>query len=228
MDNILNIENLTKIYGNNKRQVTALDNINLSIKRHSFSVIVGRSGSGKSTLLNCIGGLDVPTKGDVLINGESLYNLSDHNRTVYRRKNIGYVFQFFNLISEMTVLENIYLPSYIDKCKPDKSYVKQILERLGLSNYVSRYPAELSGGEQQRVAVARALALKPQIILADEPTGNLDKKNSDELIDLLNFSYRYFDQTILLVTHNLDIAYHADRIITMEDGHIISDYTNNQ
>lgn len=223
MEEILQVENLTKIYGKHEPRVVAVNDISFSVKKESFTAIVGKSGSGKTTLLNCIGGLERPTSGDVIVDGERIYSLNDKNRTIFRRQKIGYVFQFFNLLSEMTVWENICIPSLIDKKQPDEQYIRDLVKQLGLTDKLSKYPAELSGGEQQRVAVTRALSIKPDILLADEPTGNLDRKNSNELYELLLFSNRFFKQTILLVTHDLDMAYKAKRIITLEDGRIISD-----
>lgn len=223
MQELLRVENLSKVYGRGNAEVHALNNISFSIYPKSFTALVGRSGSGKSTLLNCIGGLDKPTSGNVIINGNKLYDMNDHNRTIYRRRKIGYVFQFFNLLTEMNIWENVCIPAYIDKRKPDEEYAKTVINKLGLADKVKRYPEELSGGEQQRVAVARALINKPDILLADEPTGNLDKKSGDELMDMLFFSHRYFGQTVLLVTHDLEIARRTERIITLQDGYIISD-----
>ncbi len=223
MEEILRLERLSKIYGQGNSVVQALNNVSFSISTNSFTALVGRSGSGKSTLLNCIGGLEEPTSGQVLISGENLYSMSNRNRTIFRRRKIGYVFQFFNLLSEMNVWENVCIPAYIDNRRPDENYAKTVINQLGLSEKTNRYPSELSGGEQQRVAVARALIMKPDILLADEPTGNLDKKTGDELLDILLFSHKYFEQTVLLVTHDLDIARKSERIITLEDGCIISD-----
>ncbi|MEE1086184.1 MAG: ABC transporter ATP-binding protein [Schaedlerella sp.] len=223
MNDVLKITNLNMIYGKQEPKVQALTNINLTIPAHSFTSIVGRSGSGKTTLLNIIGGLEKPTSGKVWVNGQDLYQMRDGARTEFRRKQIGYIFQFFNLIPELTVYENICLPSYLDHHDPDFSFIDQIIQQLGIESKRNTYAARLSGGEQQRVAVARALSCKPAIILADEPTGNLDKRSGNELQSLLHFSHQYFKQTILLVTHDLDIAKSAQRIITLDDGHISSD-----
>lgn len=222
-DKILITKNLSKTYGRKGSETKALQNVDLHISRQEFTAIVGRSGSGKSTLLNIIGGLEKPTSGEVMVDGVNLFHLKDSARTVFRRKHIGYVFQFFNLIPEMTVYENICIPSYLDHMLPDEKFIQSVMEKLGLYPKRDKFAGELSGGEQQRVAVARALSSKPDILLADEPTGNLDKKSGDELMDLLLFSHRYFDQTILLVTHDLELARMAQRVITLEDGHIISD-----
>ena len=223
MKEILNAVDLCKVYGQRDPKVYALQDLSLSIEAQSFTAIVGRSGSGKTTLLNVLGGLDAPTSGTVTIAGQDLYGMKDGARTVFRRRHIGYVFQFFNLIPELTVYENICLPSYLDHQTPDEGFLREVLRQLGLKEKKEKFPAELSGGEQQRVAVARALSCKPTILLADEPTGNLDKRSGNELIDLLEFSHRFFEQTILLVTHDLDIARTAQRIITLEDGRILSD-----
>lgn len=225
-EEILRIHDLNKDYGMGYQIVQALKNIELHIMKQSFTAIVGRSGSGKSTLLNIIAGLDRPTKGEIFINNKSLLKMKDAERTAFRRRHIGYVHQFFNLIPELTVYENVCLPSYLDCSKPDEVFIDHILKKLGIESKRNKYAFELSGGEQQRVAVARALSLKPDILLADEPTGNLDKKTGDELIELLHFCHQYFGQTILLVTHDLDIARSCDRIITIEDGKIITDTYN--
>lgn len=223
MDEILKVDNLTKIYGQKEPKVKAINDISFSILSQSFTAIVGRSGSGKSSLLNVIGGLDKPTYGKVYIDSRDIYAMNDNERTIYRRRKVGYVFQFFNLLSEMTVWENICMPAFIDKKTPNRVYIKDIIGKLGLEDKIDKYPAELSGGEQQRVAVARALATKPDILLADEPTGNLDKRTGKELMDILLFSHRYYKQTILLVTHDIEMACQAERIITLEDGRIVSD-----
>ena len=222
-DKIVLIKDLCKAYGRKGAETKALQNVNLHISRHQFTAIVGRSGSGKSTLLNIIGGLESPTSGKVLIDGTDLFSMKDGERTVFRRKHIGYVFQFFNLIPEMTVYENICLPSYLDHKLPDAEFNQIVMKKIGIFLKKDKYAGELSGGEQQRVAVARALASKPDILLADEPTGNLDKKSGEELMDLMMFSHRYFNQTILMVTHDLDLARMAERVITLEDGRVISD-----
>lgn len=222
-DTILSVSELTKAYGHQTSKTYALSNVSFSVSEGSFTAIIGRSGSGKSTLLNTIGGLEAPSGGNVIVKGQDLYAMPDSARTAFRRRNIGYVFQFFNLIPELTVYENICLPSYLDRKRPDRNFTDQVMEKLGLISMQEKYPAELSGGEQQRTAVARALAHKPAILLADEPTGNLDRRNGDELMALLHFSHRFFRQTILLVTHDLEIARSAERIITLEDGHILSD-----
>ena len=228
MSAVLTISNLSKKFGQRSLAFYALRNVNLEIEKGSFTAIVGRSGSGKTTLLNIIGGLEVPTEGTVVIENQDLYGMKDAARAAFRRKHIGYVFQFFNLIPEFTVQENIALPAYLDHRAPDKDYIQKITNQLGLQDKLDKYPAELSGGEQQRTAVARALSTKPDIILADEPTGNLDRKTGEELIELLNFSHQFFQQTILLVTHDLDIARTAQRVITLDDGQISADYGGSQ
>lgn len=222
-DIIVEIKGLEKTYGKNEAETKAIQGIDLTITREEFVSIVGKSGSGKSTLLNIIGGLERPTSGEVQIEGTNLFDMKDTSRTIFRRKHIGYVFQFFNLIPEMTVYENICLPSYLDHKDPDEDFIQTVMEKLGIYEKKGKYAAELSGGEQQRVAVARALSLKPSILLADEPSGNLDKKNGEQLLELMLLSQRYFDQTILLVTHDLEIARLSQRMIVLEDGKIISD-----
>ena len=217
-DIIVEIKGLEKTYGKNEAETKAIQGIDLTITREEFVSIVGKSGSGKSTLLNIIGGLERPTSGEVQIEGTNLFDMKDTSRTIFRRKHIGYVFQFFNLIPEMTCL-----PSYLDHKDPDEDFIQTVMEKLGIYEKKGKYAAELSGGEQQRVAVARALSLKPSILLADEPSGNLDKKNGEQLLELMLLSQRYFDQTILLVTHDLEIARLSQRMIVLEDGKIISD-----
>ena len=228
MEKKLDVIGINKTFGQKETEVHALNDVSFSIMEQSFTAIVGKSGSGKTTLLNCIGGLETPTSGKVVIGGKDMYTMKDYDRTLYRRRHIGYVFQFFNLLSEMTVFENICVPAWIDNRQPDTDYIRSLIKFLGLEEKADTYPAQLSGGEQQRTAVARALALKPDIILADEPTGNLDKQNGKELIDLLIHSHRFYKQSILLVTHDLEIARRAQRIITLEDGCIISDTANNE
>ena len=223
MGEILRVSNISKTFGENNSKVNALTDLSFSITSQTFASIIGRSGSGKTTLLNMIGGLEAPTSGEIQINNMNPYQLNDDKRSEFRRRNIGYVFQFFNLLPELTAYDNICLPSYLDHHYPDKTFLKQVTNQLSLDSLLDKFPGELSGGEQQRVAVARALSCMPKIILADEPTGNLDKKSGNELMDLLHFSCRLFKQTILLVTHDLEIARSADRIITLEDGRILSD-----
>ena len=228
MSDILRTTGICKVYGQKEPRVYALTDIDLTVQRDTFTAIVGRSGSGKTSLLNILGGLEIPTNGKVFFGETEIYSLNDSARAEFRRKHIGYIFQFFNLIPELTAYENICLPSYLDNAEPDGAFLGEIMNMLGLSNKMNKYPAELSGGEQQRVAVARALSCKPDIILADEPTGNLDRKTSDELMQVLLSSQRYFNQTILMVTHDLELAYTAERIITLEDGRICSDLHGGQ
>lgn len=220
---ILKVENLNKTYGKGENIVEALKDINLSVNKGEFVAIVGASGSGKSTLLHLLGGLDRPTKGKVIIDGESIYNYKEEKLAIFRRRKIGFIFQFFNLIPVLDVEENIALPALLDNDKVDKSYLEEIIEILGLKERKNHLPSELSGGQQQRVSIGRALLNKPSIILADEPTGNLDSKNSKEVIELLKFTARKYNQTLILITHDINIASMADRVITIEDGEIVSD-----
>ncbi|MFL0247667.1 ABC transporter ATP-binding protein [Candidatus Clostridium stratigraminis] len=220
---ILRVENLFKTYGKGENQVEALKNINMSINRGEFAAIVGASGSGKSTLLHLLGGLDRPTEGKVIIDGESIYDYKEEQLAIFRRRKIGFVFQFFNLIPVLDVEENIALPALLDNDKVDKIYLGEIIKLLGLQNRKTHLPSELSGGQQQRVTIGRALLNKPSIILADEPTGNLDSKSSKEVIELLKLSAKKYNQTLLLITHDIKLADMADRIITIEDGEIVSD-----
>lgn len=221
---ILEVENLIKNYKSGEIITNALRGISFSLEEGSFTSVIGRSGSGKTTLLNILGGLDEPTAGKVILAGEDIYAMKDRQRTIFRRRKVGIVFQSFNLVPEYTVMENICLPTILDRKKPDKKWIYEIMERLEIANISKKYPAELSGGEQQRVAVARAVSTRPAILLADEPTGNLDTQNSEQLMDLLVYSNRHFKQTILLVTHNKELALRTERIIQIEDGKVISDY----
>ena len=223
MSIILNANHIYKTYGKDESEVKALKDVSLSIKEGTFVTIVGQSGSGKSTLLHILGGLDKPNSGEVFLNDMNLYELSEDELTILRRRKIGFVFQFFNLIPSQNVYENIVLPLYLDGIEEDKDYVEDLLETLGLTEKKLAYVDELSGGQQQRVAIARALASKPSVILLDEPTGNLDSKNSKEVIDLLKISQRKYHQTIVMVTHDALMANKSDRIITIEDGTIVSD-----
>ncbi|MHC6180190.1 ABC transporter ATP-binding protein [Clostridium sp. JNZ X4-2] len=220
---ILKVENLTKIYGKGENKVEALKNINLSLNKGEFAAIVGASGSGKSTLLHLLGGLDRPTGGKVIIDGENIYDYKEDRLAVFRRRKIGFVFQFFNLIPVLDVEENIALPALLDNDKVDGKYLNEIIKLLGLEDRRKHLPSELSGGQQQRVSIGRALLNKPSIIFADEPTGNLDSKNSKEVIELLKFTAKKYSQTLVLITHDINIASLADRVITIEDGQIISD-----
>lgn len=223
MMEILKVENLNKTYGKGDNKVEALKNVNLSIHKGEFVAIVGASGSGKSTLLHLLGGLDRPTAGRVVIDGESIYEYREEKLAIFRRRKIGFIFQFFNLIPVLDLEENIALPALLDNEKIDKKYLNEIIEILGLAERKGHLPSELSGGQQQRVSIGRALLNKPSIILADEPTGNLDSKNSKEVIELLKFTARKYNQTLILITHDVNIASMADRVITIEDGEIVSD-----
>lgn len=223
MMEILKVENLTKTYGMGENRVEALKNVSFSIERGQFTAIVGASGSGKSTLLHMIGGLDRPTSGKVFIADNDIYKLNEEKLAIFRRRNIGFVFQFFNLIPVLDVEENISLPALLDSNKIDKSYLNEVINMLGLKERVSHLPSELSGGQQQRVSIGRALINKPSIILADEPTGNLDSKNSKEVIELLKLSSKKYNQTLIVITHDMKIAEQADRVITISDGEIKSD-----
>lgn len=220
---ILSVKNLNKTYGKGDTKVEALKNVNLSVNKGEFVAIVGASGSGKSTLLHLLGGLDRPTSGEVIIDGESIYGYKENKLAIFRRRKVGFIFQFFNLIPVLDVEENISLPSLMDNEKIDRKYIDEIIEILGLKERKNHLPSELSGGQQQRVSIGRALANKPSIIFADEPTGNLDSKNSKEVIELLRFTANKYNQTLILITHDTKIASMADRIITIEDGEIASD-----
>lgn len=220
---VLKVENLSKTYGIGENKVEALKNINLSVNKGEFVAIVGASGSGKSTLLHLLGGLDRPTAGNVVIDGESIYDYKEEKLAVFRRRKIGFVFQFYNLLPILDVEENIALPALLDNDKVDKVYLEELIKVLGLSARKNHLPSELSGGQQQRVSIGRAVFNKPSIILADEPTGNLDTKNSKDVIELLKFTAKKYNQTLILITHDVNIAAMADRVITIEDGEIISD-----
>ena len=215
---ILKVENLTKIYGKGLAEVKALDNVTFSVNKGEFLAIVGASGSGKSTLLHLIGGVDRPTSGKVFINGKDIYQYNDDELAVFRRREIGLIYQFYNLIPILNVEENIVLPLKLDGKDVEQDKLGELLKILGLENRKSHLPNELSGGQQQRTSIGRALITNPAIILADEPTGNLDSKSSDEIVDLLKKSNKQYNQTIIMITHNLEIAKSADRIIRIEDG----------
>lgn len=219
---ILETTDLKKIYGSGENEVHALDGVSISVEEGEFVAIVGTSGSGKSTLLNMLGGLDRPTSGSVVVRGKELMQMKDEQLTIFRRRNVGFVFQNYNLLPILNVYENIVYPIEIDGSKVDKEFVKQIIHNLGLERKLKNMPNNLSGGQQQRVAIARALATKPAIILADEPTGNLDSKTSMDVILLMQSISREFNQTILMITHNEEIAQMADRIIRIEDGKVVS------
>ena len=221
---ILQTENLKKYYGNGATIVKALDGVTLSVSDGEFVAIVGTSGSGKSTLLHLMGGLDRPTSGKVTITNQDIFSLGDNALTIFRRRKIGFVFQSYNLIPSLNIYENIILPIELDGNRVDKNYIQNVIEVLGLSGKENRLPSQLSGGQQQRVAIARALAAKPAIILADEPTGNLDSKTSLDVLGLLKISSDKFKQTIVMITHNDAIAQMADRIIRIEDGRIAGGY----
>lgn len=220
---ILRCSNLTKTYGQGSGTVTALDHVTLSLERGSFTAVVGASGSGKSTLLHLLGGVDRPTKGSIYIEDTDISALTLTELAIFRRRKVGLVYQFYNLIPTLNVRKNILLPILLDGEKPDEAYFKKLTETLGISDRLNHYPRELSGGQQQRAAIARSLIYHPAILLADEPTGNLDRKNSDETLELLRLSNRQYKQTALLITHDEKVALKTDRIITLEDGKIISD-----
>ena len=220
---ILEGKNLRKTYGFDDNKVDAIKNLSIDIEEGTFVDIVGRSGSGKSTLLHVLGGLVEPNAGEVFLEGQSLYNMNDDTLTRLRRRRMGFVFQFFNLISTQNVLENIVLPIHLDNEQVDNDYIEEVIQLLGLEDKKYAFIHELSGGQQQRVAIARALASKPAIIFADEPTGNLDAKSSQEVVDLLKIAQRKYHETVIMVTHDELIASIADRIITIEDGQIVQD-----
>lgn len=220
---ILEVENLTKVYGKNNTRVVALDDVSFKIKKGEFVAIVGASGSGKSTLLHLIGGVDKPTKGKVYIESKDIYTMNDDALAIFRRRQVGLIYQFYNLIPILDVLENITLPILLDGKKPDTNELNELVEFLGLKARINHLPSELSGGQQQRVAIARALITHPAIILADEPTGNLDTKTSNEIVSLLKMSNKKYNQTIVMITHNLELAAMADRIINLEDGKIVGE-----
>ncbi|WP_370830832.1 ABC transporter ATP-binding protein [Clostridium sp.] len=220
---LIEVKNLSKVYGSGEAEVTALKNIDLNIEQGEFVAIVGPSGSGKSTLLHLLGGVDKPSSGEVIIKGESIYKLKEKELAILRRRKLGFVFQFFNLIPVLTAEENIEMPVLLDNGKIDKNYMNELLKLLGLEERRNHHPSELSGGQQQRVSIGRALANKPSIILADEPTGNLDSKNSKEVLELLKYCAKKYNQTLILITHDINIAKSADRVITIEDGQITTD-----
>jgi putative ABC transport system ATP-binding protein len=220
---ILKVEGLTKKYGKGESGIIALDNVSFCVDKGEFVAIVGSSGSGKSTLLHMLGGVDIPTSGEVYIDDVDIYSLDENELAILRRRKVGLVFQFYNLIPVLTAKENIELPVLLDNKIPDRKYLNELFEILGLNGRRQHLPSELSGGQQQRVSIGRALANKPSIILADEPTGNLDTKNSKEIMELLKYSVKKYNQTLILITHDLNIAKMADRIITLSDGKIISD-----
>lgn len=218
---ILTVENLYKTYGSGETQVEALKNISFFVEKGEFVAIIGPSGSGKSTLLNMIGALDFPTSGKVIIDGRDIFSLQEEELAVFRRRNIGFIFQAYNLVPELNVEENMILPILLDYQKPNKQYIGELLEILGLSERKHHLPGQLSGGQQQRVAIGRALASKPAIILADEPTGNLDSKNSGDVMNLLKLSVERYQQTLIMITHNQGYASFADRVLRVEDGVLV-------
>lgn len=220
---ILKCEGVRKVYGSKENLVTALDGIDLSVEKGEFVAIVGASGSGKSTMLHILGSVDKPTAGKVLVDGEDISKLNPTKSAIFRRRKVGLVYQFYNLIPTLTVRKNILMPLLLDKRKVNEEYFEQVVNQLGIADKLEMMPSQLSGGQQQRVAIARALIYRPAILLADEPTGNLDQKNSKEIIEMLKISNRNLEQTILLITHDEKIALEADRIITIEDGRIVSD-----
>lgn len=219
---VLSAVDLRKSYGSGENTVHALDGIDLTVERGEFAAVVGTSGSGKSTLLHMLGGLDRPTSGKVEVDGKDIFSLSDEELTIFRRRKIGFVFQNYNLVPVLNVYENIVLPVELDGGTPDEKYINGVIETLGLANKLQNLPNNLSGGQQQRVAIARALASKPAIILADEPTGNLDSKTSQDVLGLLKITSQKFSKTMVMITHNEEIAQLADRIIRIEDGRIVT------
>lgn len=219
---ILSAKDLCKSYGSGENSVQALNHVSISVENGEFVAVIGTSGSGKSTLLNLLGGLDTPTSGEVLVSGKKLFQMNEEARTIFRRRNIGFVFQNYNLVPVLNVYENIVLPIELDGTKVDTEYVKTILHTLGLEQKVQAMPNQLSGGQQQRVAIARALATKPAILLADEPTGNLDSKTGMDVIALLKMTSQAFHQTIVMITHNEEIALMADRMIRIDDGKVVN------
>lgn len=220
---ILSVEGLTKIYGSGDTAVTALDHVSFTVEKGEFVAIVGASGSGKSTLMNLIGGIDEPTSGRIVIDGQELYAMNESARAIFRRRNIGMVFQFYNLVPTLTAAENIMLPYLLDKREPEKSRLDEILALTGLTERAGHLPSALSGGQQQRVSLGRALINDPAFILADEPTGNLDSHASRDVMELLQVANRRYQQTLLLITHDEKIALMADRILTLADGRLVSD-----
>ena len=224
---ILKVNNLCKTYGESEVKVNALKNVSFSLEKGEFAAIVGESGSGKSTLLNCVGALDTPTSGTILMDGQNLFSMKEEERTIFRRRNIGFIFQSFQLVSELNVEQNIMFPLLLDYRKPDPIEVEEILNLLGLTERRYHLPRQLSGGQQQRVAIGRALITKPQLILADEPTGNLDSKNSQDVMDMLIKASRQYQQTILLITHNKNLTVSVDRVFQVSDG-VLTDLGGNE
>ncbi len=221
---IIKTDNLTKKYGSGDAEVAAIKDINIKIKKGSITAVVGESGSGKSTLLHCIAALDDPTSGLVMFKDKDIYSLSEEQRSILRRKSFGFIFQSFNLIPVMNVYDNITFPVLLDKNQIDKSYIDSVIEKLGIMDKINKYPNQLSGGQQQRVAIARALANRPEVIFADEPTGNLDSKTTAEVVEILEFCVREFGQTLVMITHDNDIASKADCVITIQDGLVVDNF----
>lgn len=221
--NLLEVRNICKTYGSGETSVKALKDVSFSVPRGEYVAVVGESGSGKSTLLNMIGALDIPTSGKVLIDGKDIFSMNDRKLTVFRRRNIGFIFQAFNLIPELTVEQNMIFPMLLDYQKPDRKYLEELLTVLNLKDRRNYLPSQLSGGQQQRVAIGRALITRPALILADEPTGNLDTQNSSEVISLLKEASKKYEQTIIMITHNRSIAQTADRVLQVSDG-VLTDF----
>ncbi|WP_027701301.1 ABC transporter ATP-binding protein [Metaclostridioides mangenotii] len=221
---IIKTDNLTKKYGNGDAEVVAIKDINIKIKKGSITAVVGESGSGKSTLLHCIAALDDPTSGLVMFKDKDIYSLSEEQRSILRRRSFGFIFQSFNLIPVMNVYDNITFPVLLDKNQIDKTYIDSVIEKLGIMDKINKYPNQLSGGQQQRVAIARALANRPEVIFADEPTGNLDSKTTAEVVEILEFCVREFGQTLVMITHDNDIASKADCVITIQDGLVVENF----
>ncbi len=215
---LLRVENLSKTYGKGEAAVRALRDVSFSMERGEFAAVVGESGSGKSTLLNCIGGLDAPTGGKVYLDGEDLFSMTENKRTIFRRQKIGFIFQSFHLIEELDVEQNIIFPLLLDYRKPKKGQVEELLELLGLTERRHHLPGQLSGGQQQRVAIGRALVMRPMLVLADEPTGNLDSRSSRDVMDLLCKASRHYQQTVLMITHNMNLTASVDRVMKVSDG----------
>ncbi len=224
---ILEVQNLVKTYGKGNTLVYALNNVSFTVNKGEFVAIVGSSGSGKSTLLHILGGVDYPTSGKVFVGERDVYKLNENDLALFRRRQVGLIYQFYNLIPILNVTENITLPILLDNKEVDQEYLNELINTLGLQGRINHLPNELSGGEQQRVSIGRALMNHPDLLLADEPTGNLDTKNSKEIVELLKLSNKKYNQTIIMITHDLSIAKEADRIITLQDGKIISDEVNN-
>ncbi len=220
---ILRCDNIKKMYGSGDNQVKALDGINLSVEKGEFVAIVGASGSGKSTLLHILGGVDTPTEGKVMVEGTDISTMNRTQAAIFRRRKVGLVYQFYNLIPTLTIRKNILMPLLLDKKKVNQEYFMQVVTALGIEEKLDFLPSQLSGGQQQRAAIARSLVYRPALLLADEPTGNLDRRNGEEIVDLLKLSNRNLNQTIILITHDEKVALEANRIITIEDGHIITD-----